>query len=254
MKSRRGRKPAYWSKHRPDGGSVLYKIHQGCIEYRGYNPCGSMEPHWLRFLNLANGYIPVRNCEIVRSYLEKRSPGQVRLGPYLWFSHQELDLLDKFIEKGEKVSPSMEHLVHTSWPRDIGHWLKPQFQPLEGVKRLPIGPHGVPDVRNVPHIFQVRIPGLFLKRLGIKARYIKSSFRNLNYRLRSLVVLTRLLYMVKAIYYEGISPSSPQPRSWRKAAEKSVGEGVEILLLASVPNWHGIARRLYNRLMVNLSP
>lgn len=56
------------------------------VGYRAYNPMGSMEPPWLRFLNLANTMFALDTRHLsVKKYVRDLH-ANARLGPYVWTS------------------------------------------------------------------------------------------------------------------------------------------------------------------------
>jgi len=254
-----------WTTNRPRNGHVMYCVHNGYATYRRYQGGPSLEPPWLTFLNHMNGYKPVRNCEVVRSYLRKRFGGNVQLAEYVWFSYDELNSIDKHLyEPGYITRPSYDYLSWVASPPQRCGVRSVEWRPRDWHLCLPedhrVFKRGetVPDVCKRMHRFgkniqayRLAVPDEVPIAIGIPPRLLKTKSVRQDWRTCILKHLIRISYCVYAVYHPHYGEVRVHAR--RKALRLMRNEGVFMALYqtAKMPrNWQGPARALFRRLKV----
>lgn len=258
-----------WTSCRPRRGFSVYRIHNGFADYHRQSPGGSYEPPWLKFFNLLNGYTPVKTCEKLRRYVEKRLGVNVAFEDYVWLSYKELNyFIDYYEGSVNEVNTCMDSLIYASGPNSIRdrEVILPPSEPLKLLRNgrrlfLP-GPNEIRDGcrnartlgNNFPTILRT-IPKEYTDKIGVKHELTRTSSRKKNFRDVILTWIVRILYQLELI--ETSKKRSKFKRACLRAVlkNKSLEHLYEsIALAASQPLWGSCStlRKVWRGLIVHL--
>lgn len=280
-----------WSYETPGKHRVLYSVDAAHATYRDWFPGGSMEPHWLRFLNQTNLWFEMdTRSPLVREYIFTRIGTEVRYGPYLWLSLRELNLFTEFI--GED---SRELALWTKWHCPFGYRTKKFVRkgrymfpnpgdprggrlstsgtPVEIKREKPLDiPKGKTLFGQIGHLSSLasakfklqrflgvitegwgwgNIPTWYSKRFGINAWKVRTRLK----RLKSIFDIIAVTMLRLHYVYYVIHMKSISCRGTNQCLRKSDADLTSTLLcdVGKGRNFYHAASRLYKRLIVLFS-